>query len=75
MPEGSVTGLSIRNLLPGTIRAVDHGAVMTTVKVDIGGGDVLTAAITKESADDLKLVDGDPVTALIKSTEVSIAVA
>src|SRR5215468_563049 len=32
-----VAGISIRNQIPGTIRAVDHGVVMTTVKVDIGG--------------------------------------
>ncbi|HKT00747.1 MAG TPA: TOBE domain-containing protein [Rugosimonospora sp.] len=72
---GPIDGLSIRNQIPGTIRAVDHGAVMTSVKVDIGGGDILTAAITKESAEDLKLVEGDPVTALVKSTEVSVATA
>lgn len=75
LATGPINGLSIRNQVPGTIRAVDHGAVMTTVKVDIGGGDTLTAAITKESAEDLKLVEGDPVTALVKSTEVSLAMA
>jgi molybdate transport system regulatory protein len=75
LATGPVEGLSIRNQLPGTIRAVDHGAVMATVKIEIGGGDVVTAAITEESAEDLKLVDGDSVVALIKSTEVSVAVA
>ena len=75
LATGPIEGLSIRNQIPGTIRAVDHGAVMTTVKVDIGGGDILTAAITKESAEDLKLVDGDRVTALVESTEVSDATA
>ena len=69
-----VAGLSIRNQIRGTIRTVDHGAVMTTVKVDIGGDEVLTAAITKESAEDLDLAQGQAVTALIKSTEVSLAV-
>jgi molybdate transport system regulatory protein len=75
LATGPVEGVSIRNQIPGTIRAVEHGAVMATVKVEIGGGDVLTAAITEESAEDLKLVEGDPVVALIKSTEVSVAVA
>lgn len=70
-----IAGVSIRNQLPGTIVAVDHGVVMTTVKVDIGGGDVLTAAITKDAAEDLDLAQGQAVTALVKSTEVSIAVA
>lgn len=70
----AIGGLSTRNQIPGTIQAVDRGAVMTTVKVGIGGGDTLTAAITKESVDELKLAEGQPVTVLIKSTEVSIGV-
>jgi molybdate transport system regulatory protein len=71
---GEVGNLSIRNRIPGTIEAITHGVVMTTVKIDIGGGDTLTAVITKEAAQDLGLADGDPVTALVKSTEVSLAI-
>jgi len=71
-PVGRV---SIRNLLPGTIAAVDHGEVMTTVKIAISGGDLLTAAITKESAQELDLDVGLAVTALVKSTDVAIGVA
>jgi molybdate transport system regulatory protein len=67
-------GVSIRNQLPGTVSAVDHGAVMTTVKVTIAGGQTLTAAITKDGAEDLALAPGAAVTALVKSTEVSLAV-
>jgi molybdate transport system regulatory protein len=74
LATGYVIGISIRNRIPGSISAVDHGVVMTTVKVDIGGGDVLTAAITKDAAEDLDLSQGQAVTALVKSTEVSIAV-
>jgi molybdate transport system regulatory protein len=70
---GSVQGLSIRNQIPGTVASVEHGTVMTTVKVAITGGQTLTAAITKDAAQSLDLKDGDAVTALVKSTEVSIA--
>ncbi len=66
--------LSIRNRLPATIANVDHGAVMTIVRVTIDGGQTVTATITKDGAEDLDLSVGDAVTALIKSTEVSIAV-
>ncbi|HEU0240865.1 MAG TPA: TOBE domain-containing protein [Micromonosporaceae bacterium] len=69
-----VGGLSVRNLVPGTVERVDHGAVMTTVKVAIAGGQSIVSAITKDGAEDLNLVAGDRVTALVKSTEVSIAV-
>jgi molybdate transport system regulatory protein len=47
---------------------------MTTVKVAIAGGQSIVSAITKDGAEDLNLVAGDRVTALVKSTEVSIAV-
>jgi molybdate transport system regulatory protein len=66
--------ISLRNVIPGTIAAVDHGEVMTTTKVEIAGGEVLTAAITKESAEDLGLAVGLAVAALVKSTDVAIAV-
>jgi molybdate transport system regulatory protein len=71
-PVGRV---SIRNLIPGTVQSVDHGTAMTVVKIDLTDGGVLTSAITSESAGDLGLAAGMPVTALVKSTDVSIAVA
>jgi molybdopterin-binding protein len=64
--------LSARNQLQGTIVRVDHGAVMSTVVVRLAGGEEVTAAITKESAEGLELAVGDDVTAVIKSTEVMI---
>jgi molybdate transport system regulatory protein len=70
---GAVPPISIRNRLPGTVAAVEHGAVMTTVKVGVAGGGVLTAAITKDGADDVGLAVGDAVTVLVKSTDVSVA--
>ncbi|GIH03089.1 molybdenum-binding protein [Rhizocola hellebori] len=69
---GPVGLVSIRNQIPATVSGVDHGAVMTTVKLDLAGGQELTAAITREGAEDLGLAAGDEVTALVKSTEVSV---
>jgi len=71
---GAVDGLSIRNRISGTIEAVDLGAVMTTVRVAISGGQVVTAAITKDAAEDLDLAAGGAVTMLVKATDASIAV-
>jgi molybdate transport system regulatory protein len=65
--------LSTRNQLPGTVVAVNHGDAMTTVKVELRGGEIVTSAITREAADDLGLRQGSPVTVLIKSTDVSLA--
>jgi molybdate transport system regulatory protein len=75
LATGAADGLSIRNRIPGTVRTVEPGSVMTTVKVEIAGGDTLTAVITRESADELRLAAGDRVTALIKSTEMAVALA
>ncbi|MFE1030085.1 molybdopterin-binding protein [Streptomyces sp. NPDC058818] len=65
--------LSIRNQLPGTVTAVTPGEAMATVRVRLSGGQDLTAAITREAADDLSLTAGTAVRALVKSTEVSVA--
>jgi len=64
--------LSARNQLAGVVARVDHGAVMTTVVVRLPGGQEVTAAITRDSAEGLQLAEGDEVTAIIKSTEVMI---
>ena len=64
--------LSARNQLNGKITNVEKGAVMANVKIEITEPGVITAAITKESAEQLGLSEGDDVTAIIKSTEVII---
>lgn len=65
--------LSARNQLVGTVDAVEHGAVTTTVKIRLEGGDVLTSSITKEAAVELGLAVGTVVTAIIKSSDVMVA--
>ncbi len=64
--------LSARNQLKGKITNVDLGAVMANIKIEVTEPNVITAVITKESAERLGLTDGDDVTAIIKSTEVII---
>ncbi|MFS8198033.1 TOBE domain-containing protein [Streptomyces sp. CWNU-52B] len=65
--------LSIRNQIPGTVTSVTAGEAMATVRVRLDGGQDLTAAITLESVEDLGLVEGSSVRALVKSTEVALA--
>jgi len=66
--------LSTRNQLTGKVSAIEVGAVMTIVKVDLDGGQQVTASITKDAVEELELTVGAPVTALIKSTEVMLGV-
>ncbi|GAA1877971.1 TOBE domain-containing protein [Streptantibioticus ferralitis] len=74
LATGPVTGLTIRNQIPGTVSSVATGDAMATVKVAVEGGE-LTAAVTKDAVDDLRLAEGSSVVALIKSTEISLAAA
>lgn len=64
--------LSGRNQLKGKVTGVELGKVMANIKIEIADPDVITAVITKESAEKLELAEGDEVTAIIKSTEVIV---
>ena len=61
--------LSTRNQIPGTVTGVKLGTIMSEVTVDVGGQTVV-AAITRGSAEELAITEGDQVTVLIKATEV-----
>ncbi len=63
--------LSTRNQLRGTVRSISKGDVLAEVAVDIGGQTV-TSVITRGSAEQLNLGEGQAVTVLIKATEVMI---
>jgi molybdopterin-binding protein len=63
--------ISARNKLEGKIVEVKKGATTAHVKIDIGG-QMVTAAITNDSAEDLKLAPGQPAYAVIKASDVMI---
>jgi molybdopterin-binding protein len=66
--------ISARNQLTGTVADVTHGAVTSTVKVRLAGGETITSSITREAAEDLGLTPGAPVTVVIKASDVLLAV-
>ena len=63
--------ISARNKLRGTVEEIVLGNVMAHVVVRVGDN-LIESAITRRSADELKLKKGDTVTAIIKATEVMI---
>jgi molybdopterin-binding protein len=63
--------LSARNQFQGTVKSVKLGEVMAEVVVTVGNVEIVSA-ITRTSAESLKLQPGDTVKAVIKSTEVLI---
>jgi molybdopterin-binding protein len=64
--------ISARNMLEGTIENVELGAVMASIKIKVESPGLITALITKESAQNLGLKKGDKATAIIKSTEIMV---
>jgi len=66
--------ISARNRLLGTVVSVVPGAVNDEVTLDLGGGKTVTAVITAESRQALKLEVGQPAQALIKASHIILAV-
>ncbi|MFB0559714.1 MAG: molybdopterin-binding protein [Candidatus Lokiarchaeia archaeon] len=64
--------LSARNQVMGSVMELEMGVVTARVKVKIDAPIVITAVITKEAAEELKLKVGDKVQAIVKATEVMI---
>ena len=65
--------LSARNQLKGKITEVKKGAITTHVRIDVVG-QIITASITNESADELKLEKGKTAYAIIKASSVIVGV-
>ena len=65
--------LSARNVLPGTVTEIVTGAVTSHVRIDLGGS-VVTAAITNEAVKELGLAVGARASAVIKASDVMIAI-
>jgi molybdopterin-binding protein len=65
--------LSARNQLRGTVTSVTRGEAIANVVLEVDG-QRLVASITVEAADDLGLVEGREVTAVIKASDVLLAV-
>ena len=68
----SIQAINVRNQFKGKVREIIRGSVVSEVDVETPWG-IVTSVITTRSVDDLGLVVGSDVVALVKSTEVSIA--
>ena len=65
--------ISARNKLKGKIVEVKKGATTAHVKIDVGGT-IVTAAITNDSVDELKLTVGGVAYAIVKASDVMVGV-
>lgn len=66
--------LSARNQLKGKVVEIKEGAVNGTVKIDIGGGNVISSVITMASIKELGLAVGKEAYAIVKASSVMIGV-
>lgn len=66
--------ISARNQIAGKVTAVNKGATTSHVKIDVGGGQIITASITNEAVDELGIKTGSAVKAIIKASDVMVGV-
>jgi molybdopterin-binding protein len=64
--------LSARNIIKGKVLEVTRGATTAHVRIDVGGGTVITSSITNEAVDALALMVGDAAYAVIKASDVMV---
>lgn len=64
--------VSARNQLRGTVTSITLGGVMAEIVVSVSENEIVSV-ITRKSAEELGLAEGDEVTVIIKSTEVMLA--
>jgi molybdopterin-binding protein len=66
--------ISARNRLKGTITEITKGATTAHVRIDIGSGAIVTASITNEAVDELELKVGGSAYAVVKASDVMVAI-
>jgi molybdopterin-binding protein len=66
--------ISARNVLKGTVKAIHPGAVNAEVIITLPGGTEIVSVITLSSVETLGLVVGKPVYAVVKASNVMVAV-
>ena len=66
--------ISARNVLKGTVKSIIHGAVNSEITVELAGGVEVVSIITKASAERLGLTEGKEVYAIVKASNVMIAI-
>ena len=66
--------ISARNVLKGKVKSILPGAVNSEITVELPGGQQIVSVITKTSAENLQLKVGKDVYAVVKSSNVMLAV-
>lgn len=66
--------ISARNRFKGKVVEVNKGATTAHVRIDLGNGLIVTSSITNEAVDELELSVGSDAYAVIKASDVMVAI-
>ncbi|WP_448601553.1 TOBE domain-containing protein [Thermoleptolyngbya sp.] len=66
--------ISARNAMKGTVKSIVPGMVSTEVVIEIAPGLEVVSVITKSSAESLGITIGDEAYAIVKASDVMVAV-
>jgi molybdopterin-binding protein len=66
--------ISARNVLKGTVKKITHGAVNSEIVIEVGAGIEIVSIVTRASAENMGLQEGREAFAVIKSSNVMVAV-
>ncbi len=72
--ENNAAKTSARNRLCGVVNRVISGPVNTEVRLQLDGGNTLTAVVTQDSIEEMSIVEGGRLCALIKASHVLLGV-
>ncbi len=66
--------ISARNSLKGKVKSIEDGAVNSQIVIELSNGMEVVSIITKDSVERLNLAEGREVYAVVKASDVMIAV-
>lgn len=65
--------ISARNVLKGTIKSIKYGQILAELVIELPGGTQITSLITRTSAEQMQLAEGKEISAVIKASNVMVA--
>ncbi|KDE55465.1 molybdopterin-binding protein [Methanoculleus sp. MH98A] len=66
--------VSARNQLPGKVAKIEQGMILVEITIALDGGGELTSIITKKAMENLEIAVGKKIYAVVKSTEIMVAI-
>ena len=72
--SGGKMKLSARNVIKGTVKEINTGAINCEIIITTLHGETIVSVITKESVESLELKVGKEVYAVVKATNVMVAI-